>query len=429
MPGVGTIGIASRYTSATGIAANGTAATTATATATTITSSQLPAQVRTLNRTLSLLPSSHDAANVLRDSLESLASSAMCEGRKERGLQQQLVHDMQTRLAAATAGVDDQQTTTTRGRTGFEILQIVTALDQTFQSAFSETKKLQQHQQSPVDSSSKGRKIKGARRKHQQQAREEMPPPPPRHTDSSNAAMTTKQATRTALISDSEDGLLSATEESTTEIATTENQLDKELVKMDFWSNLLEAVHLQVSSRTTTIWGKKKIYQVYQLAGPAMPVVSAAALEDVRRAVQKEFLAVYDGSIDDDVRAVRYSECRVYATIRTEPVTAIWIQINVGRSLDLTDEVNRAVSGEKKKKNGTEFVAVVTPESPLIVLTASRAASRSPFTPYIVSALEATLTCSVVGGYASQGTCSAVRNFLTRRRSNCSIASHTSNLF
>ena len=83
----------------------------------------------------------------------------------------------------------------------------------------------------------------------------------------------------------------------------------------------------------------------------------------------------------------------------------LWIQINIGRSLDTTDEVQRSKTGGKKQKADNEFVAVIPQESNLVALTASRSPSRSRFTPYVLSALETALTCSVVGGYGAKGEC------------------------
>jgi hypothetical protein len=397
---------------------------------------------------LALLPSSEEASCVIRDSLSALSSSSSLasENRQARGIQKKLVDSIEESIPApASKAKAKSPAKKAPSRKGLEIMEMAQAVDRAFQIAFGV---LNDHDsQSPGSNTRKNNNIQKGRRKSAynvfvsdysqkkhasknkrgglvQLASEAwkelpssekqdyeckaerlyrtehdsmlMPPPAPRQTDS--ASMTeVKQSSRTALISDSEDGLVSATEE---ESEATENELDKELIKMDFWANLLEAVHLEVSARTTRVWGNKKVYEVYKLAGPAMLVSN---LEEIRQRVQKEFLAVYDGSINEDsVCAVRYSDCRVYATIRSDPL-ALWIQVNVGRSLDVSDEVNRSITGEKKKKAATEFLAVVTPDSPLVILTASRAASRSPFTPYVLSALEACLTCSVVGGYASKG--------------------------
>jgi hypothetical protein len=443
MPGVGMIGIASRYTEEK---SGSTAAS-------------VSAQVRTLNRMLALLPSSEEASCVMRDSLSALSASsssfssspslASGDNRLVRGIHKKLLDSIpEVATSVPQSKAKSPAKKKAACRKGEEIMKMAQAVDRALEAAFGEDNDDGEEESNTTTKHNvqKGRRKTAynvfaadyAQKKHatkntrggfvqlaseawkelsssEQQDYEGiaermnrrltaehsdsvlMPPPAPRQTDSSSMTKEAKQSSRTAMISDSEDGVTSATEE---ESEATETQLDKELVKMDLWANLLEAVHLEVSARTTLAWGKKKIYEVYQMAGPAMPVSN---VEDIRRRIQKEFLAVYDGSIaEDNVRAIRYSECRVYATIRSDPL-ALWIQVNVGLSSDLSDEVNRSITGKKKQKAATEFLAVVTPESPLVILTASRAASRSPFTPYVLSALEACLTCSVVGGYASKG--------------------------
>jgi hypothetical protein len=441
MPGVGMIGIASRYTEEK---SGSTAAS-------------VSAQVRTLNRMLALLPSSEEASCVMRDSLSALSASSSSSSLLATG-ENRLVRGIHKKLLDSIPGVatSAQQQSKAKSpakkkaacRKGEEIMKMAQAVDRALETAFGEDEDgdetdsntttnnnvrklgrrksaynvfaLDYAQQKHATKNTRGGFVQLASEAWKELSSSEqqdyegiaermdrrltaehsdsvlMPPPAPRQTDSSSMTKEAKQSSRTALISDSEDGVMSATEE---ELEATETQLDQELVKMDLWANLLEAVHLEVSARTTRAWGKKKIYEVYQMAGPAMPVSN---VEDIRQRIQKEFLAVYDGSIaQDNVRAIRYSECRVYATIRSDPL-ALWIQVNVGLSSDLSDEVNRSITGKKKQKAATEFLAVVTPESPLVILTASRAASRSPFTPYVLSALETCLTCSVVGGYASK---------------------------
>lgn len=437
MPGVGIIGIASRYTEEK---SGSTAAS-------------VSAQVRTLNRMLALLPSSEEASYVMRDSLSALSASSSssasslvsCENRLVRGIHKKMLDSICPVVAKSKAKSPAKKKAACRK--GEEIMKMAQAVDRALETAFGDDDNEEDESNSRTKHNvGKGRRKSAynvfvsdyAQKKHATKStrggfvqlaseawkelssseKEDyegiaermertltagrsdsvlMPPPAPRQTDGSSMTKAAKQGSRTALISDSEDGIASATEE---ESEATETQLDKELVKMDLWANLLEAVHLEVSARTTRSWGKKKIYEVYQMAGPAMPVSN---VEDIRQRIQKEFLAVYDGSIaQDNVRAIRYSECRVYATIRSDPL-ALWIQVNVGLSSDLSDEVNRSITGKKKQKAATEFLAVVTPESPLVILTASRAASRSPFTPYVLSALETCLTCSVAGGYASKG--------------------------
>ena len=142
-----------------------------------------------------------------------------------------------------------------------------------------------------------------------------------------------------------------------------------------FWSHLLESVHLQVASRTTKVWGRKKIYEVYRLNGPA---TSHKTFEQVRLDVQRDFSAAYSGT-----------DCRSYALQREDGY--LFLHLVIGNPYDYTDERNRSVSGEKKKKKGNEFVFIVKPGSSLMAVTASRAPSKSRFVKYVLTALDLAL--------------------------------------
>ena len=171
--------------------------------------------------------------------------------------------------------------------------------------------------------------------------------------------------------------------------------VDRQLAISDFWPNLIEAIGLQVASRTTSVLGKKKVYEMYKLAGPCMPVSDQ---QELRQDISREFLKVFDES-NQGTRLTSQSECRVFSVKHEDPA-ALWIQINIGRPFDVRDQTRQ---GMQKNKDGYEFIAMIAPESNLIALTASRAASRSVYTPYIIFVLETVLTCSVAGGYASGG--------------------------
>jgi hypothetical protein len=208
-----------------------------------------------------------------------------------------------------------------------------------------------------------------------------MTPPP------TTAATTSKssRATRAALISDSDSPVEGETQG--------EDEVDPELLLMELWDSLLETVHLHIASRTGKTRGAKTAWTAYRLAGPTTPLST-----NVAQKVQKEFTSIYDGSIDDldeNRSAAVCSECRAYAVQRINSAggSDLWLQINVGRS----------DCPEKKKPLHAEFVAMIPTESNLVALTVSRAASRSRFTPYVLSALEAALTCSIVGGYRAKG--------------------------
>lgn len=142
-----------------------------------------------------------------------------------------------------------------------------------------------------------------------------------------------------------------------------------------FWAHLLEAIHLQVVARTTRIWGRKKIYEIYRLNGPA---TALKALEQIRAEVQRDFSAAYSGI-----------ECRTYALQRQDGY--LFLHLVIGEPYNYTDERNRSISGEKKKKKANEFMFVVKPGSDLMAVTASRAPSKSRFVKYVLTAVDLAL--------------------------------------
>jgi hypothetical protein len=187
--------------------------------------------------------------------------------------------------------------------------------------------------------------------------------------------MTTKMAsTRTAIVSDSSTA---GGEEDTESLIVVE---DDSLAEKRFWAVILESIHLQVTSRTTTVWGKKKIYEIYQLSGTSSLISSP---DDIAKAVDREFRTVFHGGGEDQ------SGCRTYALLSGN---SLYIQLNIGKFYDFQDERNRSVSGEKKKKKGNEFTAIIEPGTPLVALSASRAPSKSRFTKFVLAALDAALT-------------------------------------
>jgi len=193
-------------------------------------------------------------------------------------------------------------------------------------------------------------------------------------------------ASTPVISSDSEDGS-SSIELQQQDQEVSPEQMEQELAELDFWNHLLEHVHLHVSSRTTTMTvGRKKVYEIYRLAGPTMPI-AANCVETIRAAVQREFLIFYDGitSSSSKLCDLRFSECRVYAVLQKQ-TNLLWIQINIGRSLEATEQQQR----------NNEFVAVVPSECSTVALAGKRS---SRFTPCVLAALETALTCSVAGGY------------------------------
>jgi hypothetical protein len=145
-----------------------------------------------------------------------------------------------------------------------------------------------------------------------------------------------------------------------------------------FWGMLLEAMTLQVASRTTQVWGRKKIYEVYRLNGP---VTTTKTPEDIRRAVHDEFGSMFKNCVD----------YRTYALERQSD-GYLCIFLKIGKYYDYHDERNRAISGEKKKKKADEFIVIVKPDSSLMAVTASRASSRAKNTKFLLPALDFALS-------------------------------------
>jgi hypothetical protein len=157
------------------------------------------------------------------------------------------------------------------------------------------------------------------------------------------------------------------------------DQADAPITMSSFWAYLLEGLHLQVVSRTTRVWGRKKIYEIYRLSGPAS---SSKSLEQIRRDLQREFQTAYSG-IDS----------RTYALKRDDD-GYLFLHLVIGKPFDYSDERNRAASGEKKKKKANEFIFIVQPGSSLIAVSASRAPSKSRFVKYVLTAVDLALATS-----------------------------------
>jgi hypothetical protein len=151
------------------------------------------------------------------------------------------------------------------------------------------------------------------------------------------------------------------------------------------WARILESLQLAVCTRTTKTWGRKKIYEVYQLSmGPVN--VQGKSCNEIANMVNAEFRSIYHGGGEDE------SGCRVYCQ---EYENRLYLQVCIGKSFDYTDMRNRSLSGEKKKKKANEFVIVCEDGSDLLAVTASRAPSGSRFTSYVMTALELVLPGAV----------------------------------
>ena len=208
--------------------------------------------------------------------------------------------------------------------------------------------------------------------------------------------MTTKMAETTARAAVVSDSSTAGSEEETESLLA-----DESISSKRFWAFVLESVHLQIASRTTTVWGKKKIYEIYQLSAPCVIQFP----DDVAKALDREFRAVFHGGGEDQ------SGCRTYA-LQSGKFT--YIQLNIGKPYDFQDERNRSLSGEKKKKKGNEFIAVLEHGSPLIALTASRAPSKSRFLQFVLTALDAALNPN--GGNSGTSYCTLCSILLANLR-------------
>jgi len=150
----------------------------------------------------------------------------------------------------------------------------------------------------------------------------------------------------------------------------------QQLTIKSFWTTVIEGMHLQVISRTTQVWGRKKIYEIYRLQGTPS---CTKTMEQLRQDVRREFSEAYSGAYPED------RDCRAYAK---QSDGFIYLFLSIGKPYDFRDERNRASSGEKKKKKGNEFVFIVKPGSNLVAVSASRAPSRSHLSKFALTAFE-----------------------------------------
>ena len=204
---------------------------------------------------------------------------------------------------------------------------------------------------------------------------------------------------------------------------TTSEDRDRTFAFRRTTSLCLESLSLQIVARTTVTWGKKKMYEIYQLPRPLRPVGGKAGVMAVQNAVEREFRAIFRGGGEDQCGI------RVYGLLRKiagsaledgveeegevdvafgeksvekqqdeegnghgEETTYLFIHMCIGKPLDLHDENLRAPSGEKRKKKANEFIAVLRPGSALFALSASRAPSGSRFTKFLLGALAKALS-------------------------------------
>lgn len=199
---------------------------------------------------------------------------------------------------------------------------------------------------------------------------------------------------------------------------TTSEDRDRTFAIRRTASICLESLHLQIMARTTTTWGKKKNYEVYNFPRPVRPVCGESGVLAVRNAVEKEFRASFRGGGEDQCGIRVYGMLRrmlrrIYSEDNDEEEntasgeaenhsseeggTYLFLHLCIGKPLDLHDESLRASNGEKKKKRGNEFIAIIRPGTTLFALSASRAPSKSRYTPFVLATLVNAL-CSNSGG-------------------------------
>lgn len=201
---------------------------------------------------------------------------------------------------------------------------------------------------------------------------------------------------------------------------TTSEDRDRTFAFRRTTSLCLESLSLQVVARTTVTWGKKKMYEVYKLPRPLLPVGGETGVLAVRNAVEREFRAIFRGGGEDQCGIRVYGLLRKIAgtcledgieegeeELENDAETYLFIHMCIGKPLDLHDENLRAPSGEKRKKKANEFIGILRPGSTLFALSASRAPSGSRFTRFLLPALARAL--SSTSGITADQTLSAER--------------------
>lgn len=160
------------------------------------------------------------------------------------------------------------------------------------------------------------------------------------------------------------------------------------------WRVLFEAFSLQMALWTPA---RSRIYEVYRLSSPAYV---SSDLRRAQRAVQNEFELIHDEA------------CRVYIHCDQNELV---VEVCVGDIERGSHRQARASTPIPKPK--AEFIAVLNHGSSLLALTAKKAASRSPFTQFVLDALDATLTTN-----------SQQRNLRIGKRSRTNVPTESCNI-
>jgi len=243
-------------------------------------------------------------------------------------------------------------------------------------------------------------------------------------TDGNNDDIHDEAQRKRRKASDGDDTDSAVTEANLRFPATSEDR-DRTFALRRTASICLESLNLQIMARTTTTWGKKKIYEIYSFPRPVRSVCGEGGVSAVRSAVEKEFRASFRGggedqcgirvygllrriccSVDEDTAAADVAcngssneDAESHSSEKGD--TYLFLHLCIGKPLDLHDESMRGSNGEKKKKKGNEFIVILRPGTTLFALSASRAPSNSRFTPFVLASLVNAL-CSNSGGSIDQ---------------------------
>ena len=391
----------------------------------------LPAEARSLSRFLRLLQSPEVAADALLGALSALSSSDSMQEAALKRVKDQVSNSIRDMRQVGWSSFADRYAEYNMALAVESVLQDPASFiplgnnsknsEATRSKRWTNQKRLSKGSVVEDDNSDDSSKIFPNNRRTAQSRAGGAPPSSPFSVSSlesgakkkareTNAATINRQSA--VIVSDSSSIELTEAgeEENQEEINNTQTQQgladlldgeDEELIRATatkyLWATLLESIHLQVASLTTKVWGRKKIYEVYQLARPVQSTPSSVQeLSTIRQRLEKEVRSACEGIVCDA------SDCRVYTTLQSfpsnntdkncAPQQAMFVQFNLGKTMDLQDESNRSKSGEKKKKAGSEYVAIIIPGTTLFCLTASRAPSRARYTPSVLATLENVLT-------------------------------------
>ena len=150
------------------------------------------------------------------------------------------------------------------------------------------------------------------------------------------------------------------------------------MARTEFWQDVLAHVQLYIRTQTTLHKSPSQmlVYQVFGLSGPTLRA-TRDDLIPVQEAVQRELWSQYDNNThvskgQNNIKSARLTECRVHAVLADD--ARLWIQLNLGCN---------------SSRRALQFIVVVQPETNLVAVSGS----RSRWTPCVLAAVEASLTC------------------------------------